>query len=54
MCTCPPPVEYHQVWPDNAENWGPPGSMYVVEGSLEEVQQLSIGKKWSFNRRVRS
>jgi len=26
--------------------------MYVVEGSLEEIQQLRIGKRWGHDRRV--
>ena len=31
---------------------GPPGSVYIVEGSLKEVQQFCIGKKWGLDQRV--
>jgi hypothetical protein len=27
---------------DNAEEWGAPSTMYVVQGTLEEVQELLI------------
>jgi hypothetical protein len=38
--------------PDDTEKRGPPGSVYIVEeGSLKEVQQFRIGKKWGLDRR---
>jgi hypothetical protein len=40
--------------PDDTEKRGPPGSVYIVEGSLKEVQQFRIGKKWGLDRRVRN
>ena len=38
--------------PDDTEKRGPPGAVYILEGSLKEVQQFRIGKKWGLDRRV--
>jgi hypothetical protein len=46
-------IEYGLGQPlDDTEKRGPPGSMDIVEGSLEEVQQLRIGEEWGLDRRI--